>query len=561
MNKKFLFIIFILVSMITIPAFALQWGVFDDYKININNYGMIKFINKTPIKYYLTNTSNPADNTNDTEQALAAQLEQELNYKRFLQNAFDTWPKETKRIIKESGRTQEFKDIGDYLNSFQLVEIEDKNKADLIIEFATDENIAKICGEAGGCYFQSTHELFLPDPYLSKSQEIQDKQFAVLIHELGHYLGFTDQYQNLQNNDLEHSTNDRFLDASSVMAASYETNLQCDDADGFINSIDVTLAIKNNGKFSKRAHEGWASLCNGKEIPGRQGQHYQKTFYKEARVMNKEDYEVKGNPQKRDACIYSYDANGNISKMKCPEPFNFYGRDFIYKEDVPQKAINEDSRCSFYYSNKNGEKIVITYDARPLLALKDFFSEKKEIDNKEVWTITPGYFIKNFESEGYVYIDSQKCQIHNYAPNTDFKFYDLTFNNNQLEKNFSYTFFTNSLRPVPITINKQVNSQDPVCSFKMCDKKILKEIGFNKCVNIFENDDITQELANYAGIEYEEFVEQAEQSCKENLSSFVINNSEALCDYFRIIDKYFKTLKVNNKIVSYNAVPELRRKK
>ena len=56
------------------PAFALYWGVFDDYKQNIDNFAMVKFLNNKPIEYHLTTAQKPIKPTDNPSEDLKNQL-------------------------------------------------------------------------------------------------------------------------------------------------------------------------------------------------------------------------------------------------------------------------------------------------------------------------------------------------------------------------------------------------------------------------------------------------------------------------------------------------------
>ena len=551
MNKTILFIISALLTILSAPAFALDWGIFDDYKVNMDGYAMDKYLNNIPIKYHLS-TTPLSKNTQNNEEILKAQIERELNYKKFIQDAFNIWPTNTKKIINKSGRAEEFKDITPYLNQVRLIQVKDKRDADLIINFTTEEGKTKRCGKTSdGCFSMDIpHLITMIDPFLYDSEKERSMQLSAFTHELGHFFGFTDQYKNTDDNDPTHSVFDRFNERS-MMSSSLEPilNLHCDDIDAFINSIDLTLAIKNKGKFSQRAQKGWASFCNGKN--NKKGVPFKDTFYQEARPLKKEDFRLTL------SCIYSYDSKGNVSKIICPAPFNFYDKVFEYDNrynNLVSSAQDADFKCHYQYTSKSEGKISGSCEGHSLYS-KYFSSKNKEINGKKVWTISNFYNIKEYPEEGYVYVDEHQCQINNYIPSDDFKSYNLNFIDNRLNDSFSYSFLTRSIRPIPILVNTKITSGQTNCSFEICDKKILKKLGFKDCLNVFYNDNITQEIADYAAMNYADFVKQTENSCKENLSSFVINNGKALCDYFKTVDKYFKEREANNETIS--RVPKL----
>lgn len=547
MFKKIVYIILLITiaSFLTEPAFALYWGIFDDYKQNIDNYAMFKLLNNKPIKYHLTTAQKPIKPSDNPVEDLKTQLDQEISYIDLIHSAFDIWTKDTKKIINQSGRTKEFKDIIPILDkSVHLVQTRNEKEADLIILFTSEEEKNKECQSSSskGCFTKSTHKLVLVDPYVypGNFEEEASHPLAILIHELGHYFGLTDQYYDLRNNDPIHSTTDRFKYESSVMAASFKTNLYCDDADAFINLIDLTLAMQNDGQFSARAKNGWASFCNGKKIPLRKD-YYQDTFYKEAKILNKQNYTSKN-------CSYSYDKEGNISEMICPTPFNFYGKELSYRDSgIISSAKDEKFEYFYSYSNIEGEQVKIDYT----LGYKAYFSDKTEINGKPSWTIDAGYNIYEFPSQGYLSIDSQKCYIRNYIPDTNFTAYNLTLTNGKLYGDYSYLFLAKSINSLPILVQVHPSAQKNTCTFKLCNFKSAKNIDEGSCVDIFKDDKTMQTVIKNTGVTYENFVKQTEEICQEPLPIKVINNAKDLCEYFNKVENYFDTLKSQGKKISF----------
>ena len=66
------------------------------------------------------------------------------------------------------------------------------------------------------------------------------QSLSVLIHEIGHFFGFTDQYADFGDSSLVHSTFNRINgDWDSIMSGSLGIHLKCDDVDGMINLLDL----------------------------------------------------------------------------------------------------------------------------------------------------------------------------------------------------------------------------------------------------------------------------------------------------------------------------------
>ena len=114
-----------------------------------------------------------------------------------------------------------------------------------------------------------------------------------------------------------------------------------------------------------------------------------------------------------------------------------------------------------------------------------------------------------------------------------------------MEQDYSYTFVTNSLKPAPINVKKQNNS----CAFEICDETMLKKLGKSNCVDLFENDNITQFAADYAAMDYNALIKQTEAICNETLSNYVINNARALCNYFKETTAFFDDLEAQGRVL------------
>ncbi len=81
MNKKFLFILFILFSILSVPASALDgvdWGIFEDYIISPNKYAFDKIFNITNRQCSVKNSKEKNTNTNkDDADILEDEIEKE----------------------------------------------------------------------------------------------------------------------------------------------------------------------------------------------------------------------------------------------------------------------------------------------------------------------------------------------------------------------------------------------------------------------------------------------------------------------------------------------------
>lgn len=275
-----------------LPAFALdgvEWGIFEDYTIRPNKYAFDKILNKEPINYYIfvEDDKKPVEKNEDDYvdeyvkdlkniyNALEENLKTEKiygNFSKFIENAFDIWFDDTKDMIIKDGRKKEFNDIMPILNkNTRLRRVRDLEKADIVFAFVYD--IKAYCPpSAGGCIAWKKHIdrqpyafVRVPNPQKNKEKISESSVFHILTHEIGHYFGLTDQYyQETPRKGYTIYNNPRIGYKNSTMGASHKIGLDCDDVDGFINLIDLSLSGGNINNFSARAQKGWSSFCNGK---------------------------------------------------------------------------------------------------------------------------------------------------------------------------------------------------------------------------------------------------------------------------------------------------------
>ena len=403
MYKKYSYLILIAALFINTPAFALYWGVFDDYKENKNEYAVVKFINNTPIKYAITttdifNNNTKLKNTNNkddmfkTQVGSALQQEQQLKtLDNMIIEAFNTWPKDTLAAIqnKNNNRAKEFADITPLLSRQKRINLQKVGKnenPDIIFYFANSyKEIEKLC-DAGsrGCYVeQDTYKkINIFNPFRAEANKFVDEKKETmhnLIHEIGHYFALTDQYKNEFDSDLEHSTSDRFRRYDSIMGANYENSLACDDIDGFINVLDLTLSMTKG--WSARASKGWDSFCNGKK-------YYDDTRYVKAKVIKQPIRHYDGT-----RCFNQFDKNGNFIKATCAPStdFDFYNKNLTYNKHglVETKKDGAFTYKYTYEVNKENRKprIYVNYYLKDAEEF-DFHNIYQYNSDKKIWLLS-----------------------------------------------------------------------------------------------------------------------------------------------------------------------------
>ena len=185
------------------------------------------------------------------------------------------WPQETLQMIQKKHRTKEFRNIIPLLeHKLVLEKVSLDTPPDIYLTVQPDPQ----CPGAAGCFkFKKSDN----EPYsvISIIKAEPARFSGTLLHEIGHYFGLGDQYENRRHlSSSETYSSDVNLQEGAVMNNSQETNghITCDDADGFINLLDFRLAQLNDNQFSARANEGWKSLCPSS-----------KNIYQNAKTINR----------------------------------------------------------------------------------------------------------------------------------------------------------------------------------------------------------------------------------------------------------------------------------
>ena len=536
------------------------WGLIDDYEKDYNKYhglnwalmsGKIFFmINEDGIKQKPTNIS-------DKNLAEKNSLENELNRSNrekdlsdMITRAFKVWFEDTKVSIEKAGRQQEFKDIMPILNKSvepiskgNLLSMAELYEIPRIIFYFTTENkmikeccprypsVCSACKTITPSAGTNVSKIIVVNPYTNQKSSYYTKNniYQNLIHEIGHYYGLADQYRvdgvNSDNVNKEYSTgNDRIRNYSSVMSAGNYTHLTCDDVDGFINLIDFTLAKQNEGKFSKRSQNGWASFCNGKKG-------YKNTYYKMAKPVKSGVSSAKQNK----------DINNNPTSNNQIKPFTFYSSqykyDFTYNKDNLMATKNDESYSYnySYYINNGTPTIKVS------VAGKDFFAANK---NRGVWELPVGYEIKEekYKAEHYIDVNGNQCNIVNYVPFSDKKSYSVSYKNGRLQPEYTYSL---PLGNQILELHKYETLGHPVCQVKtQYDTEIIKLVGstfdnIEGMAGVSKNQYMLDDIANAEGKTRREIIDILKTECRKVLHHSITKNTEKLCLYFKKVDDYF----------------------
>ncbi len=558
-----------------LPVNAFYWGVVDDYENDFEEYALYKVIKNEPINYYLeysdTAQATKFDDTNSEEfrKKLIQQLSEEeknAELQGLVQKGFDTWLKDTKKMINADGRTQEFADILPFLSrpTVKLKRVYNKNKADISIYFDNPKEIEKECSGRSGC-FLNKKMIILTNPYFNSKDSYEDSKkiaLSVITHEIGHYYALADQYEDTYDTSLVHSTFNRMYSDSidAIMGGSWNTVLSCDDVDGFINLIDLTLAIKNNKIFSARAKKGWASFCNGKKDS--QGKKYQDEFYREAKLIKKPNYT-------RGYCLYKYDKDGNVAQENCMDPFDFTNNELFYsKNDIDiRKDKKNQINYQYEYDNLiNNEFVVFAFDEKTDQDLAYFSVKKQEKDKGYSWVIDESQ--KNYKqrlinstlvdiSDTYclamdrVLTSSKKSEnlltlseikkekyddVYYFATTFDRQYRLTSISYMPLEKNTKNIAFEVAIDP----IGKECIYYSNINGYK--NVKVVSLVNFDQGpIQIsYQNKEILDYLTKRSNVSVNKFLNKFNERCRKLTSHPLVEKNKLKCKYFVGLENYFR---------------------
>lgn len=215
----------------------------------------------------------------------------------FLAN-IQKWPQEVVRLIKRSNRAQEFQDILPMLERklvLQRVDVNAPPDIYLVVQKYPP------CGGSDACVV-SPDQSKKPFEIIYINPKTENFSSA-LLHEIGHYYGLGDQYEESRlNSHDEYSSNVNHQEKALMQGSDTQQEITCDDADGFINLLDLRLAQRRNKVFSKRAQQGWKSLCPKSS-----------NMYQNAKTINrKEDVTFDDEDSQRVFYYQKYDNKGNM---------------------------------------------------------------------------------------------------------------------------------------------------------------------------------------------------------------------------------------------------------
>lgn len=407
-----LFLIAVLIGAVNVFA-ADPWGVFDDYEDDYESYALYKVLNNTPIRYaieiveYEDDDEDYDDDYENVANDLRGVLEEQKKaeeFKTLIEKAFNTWPTDTRNMIIEEGREEEFADILNILpRKILLKRVSNRDDADIVFIFSAKEDM-DCPSTAVACIHlkKDPIETYLQDVYIKENNISKDKLLSDIIHELGHYFALVDQYKDDSGTSEVHSTFSRLKKYDSIMASQNSTHLACDDVDGFINLLDLSVE-----EFSDRAKDGWESFCNGKK--NGKGELFKDEFYREAKLVNKPSH-VNG------LYTQTFDKNGNLAEDFALDPFDLYGKEVtpsVVGYGLPRDMVDKQNNRKYHYTYNDIEKGEIKiWDVSDKLDWPTYKYIRKNEGDVE-WSF-------DWNSDIYVHFQvnydyDNQCSLHNYV--------------------------------------------------------------------------------------------------------------------------------------------------
>lgn len=319
-----------------------------------------------PIRIFFTTPKNISERT-------------KKEYRKMIKKAYKTWTAAPLQAIKAQKREKEFADILPILRREVDVRFaQNPSQIDIFFAAIDPAAIPARCGkDAIACYCDlMTYgrclkpTIFIPLDNL-ESAPSSSFNYSLLLHEIGHSLGLSDQY--LEGRRNTHPQYSSVYTAPGVM--NFSANITYDDMDGIINLIDILQK-----RPSARNTNSWHSL----DPELNEYYSYGKPLHWEEKrkTMKIDGYEIEEVPCTKNEnaiCAYKlitrYARSNKIYKETFPLTTikgngldYFMEKDFIFPDTDYEPAFNADS-CLLYrdhYVSSRSVKSIIVRDGRTL---------------------------------------------------------------------------------------------------------------------------------------------------------------------------------------------------
>ena len=282
--KKYL----LLLTCLTLAASASAWGLLED----LVSFNGDPYIYKKSFLYYVLTAKNPKIRVCvSTEGTSTDPARQKITRDYFLQStqsALDNWlsfvrtqlgepqPVPTPAKGKKKAKKQQtpakydlrIKSLGNLKYGSVLQQLSHTRGMAASIKgvYDKDPTIWRLSLPGNDDYTASElaeQEAMRTNSIFVSAYALDYDMDRVARHEMGHFFGLADQYEDKKNMNKVRSLLRTepgevvFGGLPSVMAKS--TTLTCDDLEGFINAVDFIWGME--GKNSPRVQNGWKSLC------------------------------------------------------------------------------------------------------------------------------------------------------------------------------------------------------------------------------------------------------------------------------------------------------------
>lgn len=325
-------------------------------------------------------------------------LKQKLSkkYGKMIEDTYNHWLDNALQRITDQHRETEFADVIKILGKKVKIQfVKPATGADVEFYFVGEEELHNrcLCKSCYGCHLgTSSGQLFIFLPFRENFGADNKSLSAIMLHEIGHSLGFGEQY--------EHPGSGRDVVSGYYNSQNVENimnntlaDLSCDDADGIVNMID--LAYLQNKKQSLMKGQTWKSLCPD-----------QTTIYQNGHEVGKARYELRGvgigpfrimdNPT--DVRIYVHnEKNGIVSEILYFDGFDYSGavspfsklKETVLEKDNldrPVLATTDTKEKVYYFYYYDGVKVrLVTKEKKILLAeMWDYKALKPTTKNHQI---------------------------------------------------------------------------------------------------------------------------------------------------------------------------------
>lgn len=274
-------------------------------------------------------------------------------YLEMLRRSYQAWFDYALKTVEESGREQEFEDILPALRT-QIAVRKDCDTPDILFFILKAKEIAKACHSsvAVACVDNTSvpYKLYFA-PKKGLVSLALGGNGAILSHELGHTLGFSDQYRygRINSSGVYHTPDS----SKGIMSsAKLGRSFSCDEADGLINLLDV--GVYGNARGGK---QGWHSFCANRAYK-----------YVQGRPTSNAKYAVE--VELPNVVVRTFDKAGELQNTQYfPD-----AKDYTFDIQTVFTAVEKDKSGRLLYgTSPRGEEMYCSYvyERKRCVAVKD----------------------------------------------------------------------------------------------------------------------------------------------------------------------------------------------